>query len=100
MHRGKALLLSVSALSLLAEGNPEVLCAPLPHWAVAVDVRNSVADSPLSSGARGAMFLAGALDDSLRPDLLIRLSLTPCWLAGGARGWSTSGWNIPGICRG
>jgi hypothetical protein len=52
----------------------QVICAPLPPWAVAVDVRDSVTDATLASQARGAVFLAGALEDSLRPDRLVHLS--------------------------
>lgn len=45
----------------------QVLCAPLPPWAVAVDVRDSVTNAPLAAGARGAAHLGTAVD-SLRPD--------------------------------
>jgi hypothetical protein len=51
-----------------------ILCSPLPNWAVAVDVRDSITDARVVSGARGAVFFAGALDDSLRPDALLHLS--------------------------
>jgi hypothetical protein len=74
VHRGFALQLSLSLMPLLACGENEVLCAPLPNWAVAVEVRDSVTGLLLSSQARGAVFLAGVLDDSLRPDLLFHLS--------------------------
>jgi hypothetical protein len=74
VHPGLALRLSICLTPLLGCGENQVLCAPLPNWAVAVDVRDSVTDSHLFSEARGAVFLAGVLDDSLRPDLLIHLS--------------------------
>lgn len=70
----RTFLLPVALVPLLACGDSDVLCAPLPNWAVVVDVRDSVTNSPLASAARGAVFLAGVLDDSLRPDLLIHLS--------------------------
>ena len=44
----------------------EILCAPLPPWAVAVDVRDSVTDAPLVDGARGAVPLDDHID-SLQP---------------------------------
>ncbi|HET6838041.1 MAG TPA: hypothetical protein VFH24_08350 [Gemmatimonadales bacterium] len=37
-------------------------------------MRDSVTDAHLASEARGAVLLAGALDDSLRPDRLLHLS--------------------------
>ena len=55
-------------------GADAVLCAPLPPWAVAVSVRDSATDLSLVSQARGAVFLKGTLDDSLRPDRLLHLS--------------------------
>jgi hypothetical protein len=64
----------LSLTPLLGCGENDVLCAPLPNWAVAVDVRDSVTDSLLVSKAKGAVFLAGVLDDSLRPELRFHLS--------------------------
>jgi hypothetical protein len=52
----------------------QVLCAPLPNWAVAVDVRDSLTGALVVSEASGAVFLAGILDDSLRRDRLFHLS--------------------------
>jgi hypothetical protein len=60
--------------TLVGCSDSQVICAPLPPWAVAVDVRDSVTDALLASQARGAVFLAGALDDSLRPERLLHLS--------------------------
>ncbi len=74
VNRGLALLLSLSLTALLACGEGDILCAPLPSRAVAVDVRDSVTNSLLFSEARGAVFLGGALDDSLRADLVPSLS--------------------------
>lgn len=54
-------------MGLIGCGSEDVLCAPLPPWAVAVDVRDSVTNAPLASGARGAVQL-GSRVDSLRPD--------------------------------
>jgi len=74
MHRLHGFI-GLAFLSLLGGcGEGEVLCAPLPPWAVAVDVRDSVTDLSVASGARGALFLARALSDSLRPDVLPHLS--------------------------
>ena len=74
MHKGSAIWLSFPLTPLLGCAENDVLCAPLANWAVAVDVRDSATNSLLSSQARGAVFLAGVLDDSLRPDLLFHLS--------------------------
>jgi hypothetical protein len=54
-----------STIGLVGCGGSEIVCAPLPPWAVAVDVRDSVTDAPLVDGARGAVHLDG--HDSLRP---------------------------------
>jgi hypothetical protein len=61
-------------ITLLGCSDDQVVCAPLPPWAVAVDVRDSLTDTRLVSGASGAVFLAGVLDDSLRRELLFHLS--------------------------
>ena len=53
-------------IGLVGCGDDEVLCAPLPPWAVAVDVRDSVTDASLVDGARGAVHLDAHID-SLRP---------------------------------
>jgi hypothetical protein len=74
VHQGSVLRLSMALLPILGCAENDVLCAPLANWAIAVDVRDSVTDARLSSQARGAVFLAGVLDDSLRPDLLFHLS--------------------------
>jgi hypothetical protein len=55
-----------STIGLVGCGGSEIVCAPLPPWAVAVDVRDSVTDAPLVDGARGAVHLDGHID-SLRP---------------------------------
>ena len=55
-----------STIGLAGCGDDEVLCAPLPPWAVAVDVRDSVTDASLVDGARGAVHLDAHID-SLRP---------------------------------
>jgi hypothetical protein len=82
----------------------QVVCAPLPPWAVAVDVRDSVTDANLASKAKGAVFLAGAVEDSLRPDRLLHLSSDTLLVGGmteglvevriehtGYRAWSVTG---------
>jgi hypothetical protein len=74
MHRGSVLYLSLSLTPLLGCRENHILCAPLANWAVAVDVRDSLTDALLVSKARGAVFLAGVPDDSLRPTLLFHLS--------------------------
>jgi hypothetical protein len=56
-----------STMGLAGCGSDEVLCAPLPPWAVAVDVRDSVTDASLIDGARGAVHLEAHID-SLRPE--------------------------------
>jgi hypothetical protein len=86
MHRGLALCLSPSLTLLVGCGENDVLCAPLANWAVAVDVRDSVTDALVVSEARGAVFLAGVLDDSLRPDLLFHLSPDTLLIGGSAEG--------------
>ena len=55
-----------STMGLVGCGSSEVLCPPLPPWAVAVDVRDSVTDASLVDGARGAVHLDTRID-SLRP---------------------------------
>lgn len=75
MHRAWPLCVPLCLMMLLGCGDDgQILCAPLPPWAVAVEVRDSVTEAPLISGASGAVFLAGALDDSLRPERLLHLS--------------------------
>ena len=80
MYRALCIWLYLTAL--LGCSDSQVICAPLPPWAVAVDVRDSVTDAPLASEARGAVFLAETLDDSLRPQRLFHLS-TDTLLVGG-----------------
>src|SRR5688500_4804647 len=70
----RALCISLSLATLFGCSDSQVICAPLPPWAVAVDVRDSVTDAPLVSEARGAVFLAEALEDSLRRDRILHLS--------------------------
>jgi hypothetical protein len=71
----QALSISLCLTTLLGcSSDSQVICAPLPPWAVAVDVRDSVTNAPLASQARGAVFLAGALEDSLRSERLLHLS--------------------------
>jgi hypothetical protein len=70
----RALYLSFWLTTLFGCSDSQVICAPLPPWAVAVDVRDSVTDAPVASEARGAVFLAGALEDSLRHERLLHLS--------------------------
>jgi hypothetical protein len=70
----RALYMSLWLTTLVGCSDSQVICAPLPPWAVAVDVRDSVTDAPLASEARGAVFLAGILEDSLRHERLLHLS--------------------------
>lgn len=74
MYRGLAVGTPLCLIALLGCSKGQVLCAPLPPWAVAVDVRDSATDALLVSGASGAVFLAGVLDDSLRRERLFHLS--------------------------
>jgi hypothetical protein len=67
-------------------GGDAVLCAPLPPWAVAVDVRDSVTDLSLVSEATGAVLLAGTVEDSLRPDRLLHLSSASLLVGGNTVG--------------
>ena len=74
MTRMASRYLLVWAAGMLAGcGSEDVLCPPLPDWAVAVDVRDSVTNARLLTGARGAVH-ASTRVDSLRPD---RISLFP-----------------------
>ena len=82
MYRGLALSTPLCLITFLGCSDDQVLCAPLPSWAVAVDVRDSVTGALLVSGASGAVFLAGVLDDSLRRERLFHLS-SDTLLAGG-----------------
>jgi hypothetical protein len=59
-----------------------VLCAPLPPWAVAVDVRDSVTNAPLIGGSSGSVQLADTTDN-LQPDILY--PYTDSALVGGYR---------------
>jgi hypothetical protein len=86
MPRALALALLLCLAPLLACGENDILCAPLPPWAVAVDVRDSVTGTLLVSDASGAVFLAGVLDDSLRPDLLFHLSSDTLLVGGASEG--------------
>ena len=86
MHRGFALQLSLSLAPLLGCGEGDILCAPSPNRAVAVDVRDSVTNSLLSSTARGAVFVGAVLDDSLRPDRVPSLSSDTLLIGGMTEG--------------
>jgi hypothetical protein len=66
--------MSLCLVSLSGCNGGQVICAPLPPWAVAVDVRDSVTGARLTSGAKGAVFLGETLDDSLRAERLLHLS--------------------------
>jgi hypothetical protein len=66
-------LIILSAAILAGCESEDILCPPLPDWAVAVDVRDSVTDARLLAGARGAVH-ASTRVDSLRRD---RISLFP-----------------------
>lgn len=70
----RALCIPLWLTTLVGCSDSQVICAPLPAWAVAVDVRDSVTDASVASQARGAVFLAGTLEDSLRPERLPHLS--------------------------
>ena len=69
MRRAALGVLFCSTMGLPGCGDDQVLCAPLPPWAVAVDVRDSVSDASLVNGARGAVQL-GLSIDSLRPQTI------------------------------
>jgi hypothetical protein len=73
MYRRLALC-TACLIMLVGCRDDQALCAPLPPWAVAVDVRDSLTGALLVSGASGAVFLAGVLDDSLRRERLFHLS--------------------------
>jgi hypothetical protein len=66
--------LSLWVAGLVGCSGGKILCAPLPPWAIAVEVRDSVTGARLTSGAKGAVFLAQTLDDSLRAEWLPHLS--------------------------
>ena len=83
----RALPIPVWLSLLVGCSDSQVICAPLPPWAVAVDVRDSVTDAPLVSGARGAVFLAGALEDSLRRDRILHLSSDSLLVGGMTEGF-------------
>ena len=59
---------------VLGCGGAQTGCPPVLPRAVAVDVRDSVTGASLVTGARGAVFAGGALDDSLRPERLADLA--------------------------
>jgi hypothetical protein len=63
----------IALAGLLGCGKEQVLCRPLTPLAVAVDVRDSVNNSPLVPGARGVVLKSGIVEDSLRPELVVRL---------------------------
>ena len=58
---------TLASLAVLSCSEPDVNCAPLPPWAVAVDVRDSVSDVDLNEGAAGAVQL-GNFTDSLHAE--------------------------------
>jgi hypothetical protein len=74
MYRGLAAWTPLWLVALLGCSEDQVLCAPLPPWAVAVDVRDSTTGALMVSAASGAVLLAGVVDDSLRRDRLFHLS--------------------------
>jgi len=57
MHRLEGFIALVVLPLLGGCGEDAELCGPLPHWAVAVDVRDSVTDRSVVAEARGAVFL-------------------------------------------
>jgi hypothetical protein len=59
MYRGLALSTPLCLISLLGCGEDQVVCAPLPPWAVAVEVRDSVTGALLVSGATERYFSLG-----------------------------------------
>jgi hypothetical protein len=65
--RFSVLVLGSTVVGLVGCGSSDILCAPLPPWAVAVDVRDSVTGASLIDGARGAVHLEVQID-SLRPE--------------------------------
>jgi hypothetical protein len=82
----RALFISWWLTGTIGCSDSQVICAPLPPWAVAVDVRDSVTDAPLVSEARGAVFVAGTLDDSLRRERLLHLSADTLLIGGMTEG--------------
>ncbi len=86
MNRLQALGMSFSMASLPGCNGGQVLCAPLPPWAVVVDVRDSVTGAHLVSGAKGAVFLAGTLDDSLRLEWVPHFSSDTVLIGGESEG--------------
>ena len=74
MYRSLAVCTLLCLVTLLGCSEDQVICAPLPPWAVAVDVRDSTTGSLVVSEASGAIFMAGVLNDSLRRDRLFHLS--------------------------
>jgi hypothetical protein len=59
--RGLSGLVSLAILS--CQNDPgDVVCAPLPPWAVAVDARDSVTNAPLIGGSSGSVQLADTTD--------------------------------------
>jgi hypothetical protein len=86
MYRGLVLCTPLCLITLVACSESQVICPPLPHWAVAVDVRDSVTGALLVSEATGAVFLAGVLDDSLRRERLFHLSSDTLLVGGRTEG--------------
>ena len=70
----------------IACASEPVTCSPLPPWAVAVDVRDSVTDQSVLSHAQGAVFLNGTLEDSLRHDRLVHLAFDSLLVGGNTVG--------------
>jgi hypothetical protein len=77
MQRAVSLLLqrvlsgAMACLIVMGCSDPagDVVCAPLPPWAVSVDVRDSVTNAPLIGGSTGSVQLADTTD-ILYPDIL------------------------------
>jgi hypothetical protein len=55
---------TVVCLAILGcTSDPTGVCAPLPPWAVAVHVRDSITNAPLIGGSSGSVQLADTTDD-------------------------------------
>jgi hypothetical protein len=74
MYRRLTVCTPLCLITLLSCSDETIICAPLPPWAVAVDVRDSLTGALVVSEASGAVFLAGVLNDSLRRERLFHLS--------------------------
>src|SRR4051812_3520498 len=86
MYRALVFCTPLCLITLVACSENQVICPPLPDWAVAVDVRDSVTGALLVSAATGAVFLAGVLDDSLHRERLVHLSSDTLLVGGQTEG--------------